>query len=183
VGLILEGLLKVALTGELFLHLLRPWPALAKTGNRLITGAGAILVLAAGMAAGFTVPANPYWLISGAHVLEQAMYIIGSGLIAFVFLFVAYFRLTWDRSTFGIALGLAIISCEHLAAWAVIASGGLADQSYLLDFLNMATYHVCVLIWSYYLLFPQKSATKSVVPLPENNLAIWNRELERLLQQ
>jgi hypothetical protein len=53
----------------------------------------------------------------------------------------------------------------------------------LLDFLNMATYHVCVLIWFYYLLIPQKSATTSVVLLPENNLDIWNRELERLLQQ
>jgi len=26
-------------------------------------------------------------------------------------------------------------------------------------------------------------AAKSVVALPENNLAAWNRELERLLQQ
>ena len=55
-------------------------------------------------------------------------------------------------------------------------------QRTLLDFLNMATYHVCVLIWFYYLLIPEKSAA-TAVSLPENNLAIWNRELERLLQQ
>jgi hypothetical protein len=53
----------------------------------------------------------------------------------------------------------------------------------LLNFLNMATYHACVLIWFYYLLLPQKSATTSAVSLPENTLAIWNRELERLLEQ
>jgi hypothetical protein len=52
-----------------------------------------------------------------------------------------------------------------------------------LVFLNMATYQVCVLIWFYYLLVPQKSVTTSAVFLPENNLDIWNRELERLLQQ
>ena len=53
----------------------------------------------------------------------------------------------------------------------------------LFDFLNMATYHLSVLIWLYYVLVPQKAGTKSEVPLPENNLAVWNRELERLLQQ
>ncbi len=44
----------------------------------------------------------------------------------------------------------------------------------------MATYHVCVLIWFYYLLVPQKSAAASAAPVPENSLAIWNQELERL---
>jgi hypothetical protein len=56
------------------------------------------------------------------------------------------------------------------------------QKSYLLDFLNMATYHVCVLVWCYYLLVPQKLAITSAVLLPEHNLDIWNRELERLLQ-
>jgi len=183
IGTIGEGLLKFALTGELFLHLLRPWPAVAKTGNRLITLAGVVLVLVAGLTAGFTVPANPFWLISGAHVLQQSMYIIESGLILFFVLFAAYFKLAWDRPTFGIALGLGILSCQHLAAWATTASGVLAGKSYLLDFANMATYHVCVLIWMYCMLVPQKVATKSAVSLPENNLALWNQELERLLQR
>ena len=49
-------------------------------------------------------------------------------------------------------------------------------------FVNMATYHVCVLIWFYYLLVPSKVAAKPAVPLPENNLEVWNRELERLVQ-
>jgi hypothetical protein len=47
----------------------------------------------------------------------------------------------------------------------------------------MATYHVCVLIWFYYLLVPAKVSTKAAVPLPENDLDIWNRELKRLAQQ
>jgi hypothetical protein len=64
-----------------------------------------------------------------------------------------------------------------------MANGGLMDKRHLLDFLNMATYHVCVLIWFYYLLVPEKSVTTSAVSLPEHDLAIWNRELERLLQQ
>lgn len=70
-----------------------------------------------------------------------------------------------------------------MATWAVMASGALLDKRELLDFLNMATYHACVLIWFYYLLSPAKSTTVPAVSLPENSLAIWNQELERLLQQ
>jgi len=183
VGLLVESLLKFALTGELFRHLLRAWPTVAKTGNQFITSAGVVLVLVAGLTAGLTQPANPFWLISGAHALQQSMYIVESGLILFIILFAAYFRLTWGRQTFGIVLGLGILSCEHLAAWAISASGILGHQSYRLDFVNMGTYHVCVLIWGYYLIVAQKDPERSAILLPENNLEVWNEEMERLLHR
>jgi hypothetical protein len=107
---------------------------------------------------------------------------IECGLILFLFVFTACFKLTWDRATLGIGLGRGISASVHLGSWAVMANGGLAHSRYLLDFLNLATYHLCVLIWFYYFLVPQKSAATSAVSLPENNLDIWNRELERLLQ-
>ncbi len=182
VGLIIEGFIKLGVIGELFFHLLRPWPAIAKVGGRLITGTGAVLVLLATLAAALVVPDNPYRIISGSHILQQTFYIVDCGLLVFVFSFAAYFKLAWDNRIFGIALGIGVLACEHLASWAVTANGGLSDRRQLLDFLNMATYHVCVLIWFYFLLVPQKSATTSAVLLPENNLDIWNRELERLLQ-
>jgi hypothetical protein len=79
-------------------------------------------------------------------------------------------------------MGLGVSACIHLATWAIAANGGLPDSNrVVLDFLNMATYHACVLIWFYFLLVPPKVAKESAVSLPENNLALWNRELERLL--
>jgi hypothetical protein len=184
VGLILEELVKLVLIGELFGHLLRPWPALSKFGYRLISGIGAGLVLLSVLAAAYTPIDNPQYIIaSRAHIMEQTFYIIECGLVLSLFLFAAYFRLRWNNLTFGIALGLGILSCEHLATWAVMANGGLIEKRHLLDFVNMATYHLCVLIWFYYLLIPEKLASQPAVQLPENNLEIWNRELERLLQQ
>ena len=100
-----------------------------------------------------------------------------------LFVTAGYFRLGWRRPVFGITLGLGISACVHLATWAVMANGGLADKRHLLDMLNLATFHVCVLIWFYYLLVPEKVSTTSAVALPEHNLELWNRELERLLQQ
>lgn len=181
-GLIVEGLIKLGVIGELFFCLLRPWSAVAKVGSRLISGIGAILVLSASLAAAFMVPDNNHWLISGSHILQQTFYIVECGLLMFLFCFAAYFRLPFGRQVFGIALGIGILSSEHLASWAMTASGALLDKRYLLDFLNLATYHVCVLVWFYYLLVPHKNSVRDVAPLPEHSLELWNRELERLLQ-
>jgi hypothetical protein len=184
VGLVLEGFIRLAVMGELFFHLLRSRPTVAKVGGRLITGAGAILVLLATLAAAYAPVNDPQFaVVSRAQILQQTLYMIECGLILFLFLFTARFRLTWDKATLGIGLGRGISSSVHLATWAVMANGGLAHRYYLLDFVNMATYHVCVLIWFYYLLVPQKSTATSAVSLPETSLDIWNRELERLLQQ
>jgi hypothetical protein len=183
VGLVIEGLIKFALIGELAVHLLRPWPAVATLGDRLIRGSGVVLVVLATLAAAYAPLDNPQnAIISRAHILEQTLYIVLSGLVLSLFLFAAYFKLSWNNFAFGIALGLGILSCEHLVAWAVTASGAIPDKRHLLDFVNMATYHVCVLVWFYYFLVPRRVFTKSV-PLPEHNLELWNRELERLLQQ
>src|SRR5207302_2368268 len=178
-GLIIEGLLKFGVVGELFLQLLRPWPALGKLGSRLITGTGGVLVLLGVLAAAYAPIDNPkYAIISGSHILQQTIFVVQSGLILFLFLFAAHFRLEWSHRTFGIALGFGVIWCEHMGAWAVTASGALVDKRHLLDFLNMATYHLGVLIWFYYLLVPPRVAATSAVSLPENNLEVWNRELE-----
>jgi hypothetical protein len=183
-GLMVEALMKFALIGELFGAVFGLYPALAKLGKSLISGVGGVLVLLAAMAAAYNSKDNIYWIVSGAHVLEQTIYIIECGLILFLFVFASYFKLHWGHSAFGITLGLGTSACVHLATWALMANGGLSVYyRNLLDFANMATYHVCVLIWFYYLLVPQRSVTTSAVPAAEHSLAVWNQELERLLHQ
>jgi hypothetical protein len=184
VSLVIEGFIRLGVMGELFVHLLRSRPTVAKVGSRLISGVGAVLVLLATLAAAHApVDSHQFAFAYRSHILQQTLYMIECGLILFLFVFAACFRLAWDKATLGIGLGRGISSSVHLATWAVVANGGLVDKHYLLDFLNMGTYHLCVLIWFYFLLVPQKVATTSTVSLPENNLDIWNRELERLLQR
>ena len=181
-GLTFEGLLKFALIGEIFALVFDPYPSLAQLGKFLIRGLGIFLVLAAAVAAGFAKKDTMFGIVTGAHLLEQTIYLVASGLLVFIFGFSAYFRLTPSRPVFGIALGLGISACVHLATWAILANGGLPTAKRgILDLVNMATYHVCVLIWSYYLLVPAKTTVNLAVALPENNLDIWNRELERLV--
>jgi hypothetical protein len=183
-GLLVEALVKFTLIGEIYARVFGQYPAVAKLGTLLIRSVGVTLTFIAAAAAAYTPKDSIHWIISSAHVLEQTIYIIECGLILFLFLFAAYFKVSWSRAPFGIAMGLGLSACVHLATWGLMANGDLSVYyRSLLDFVNMATYHVCVLIWFYYLLVPQKSLTTSAVSLPEHDLAIWNRELERLLQQ
>jgi hypothetical protein len=184
-SVILEGGFVLGVIRELFCHLVRPRPVIVKASAHLFSYASATLVLLAIAAAAYAPMDHPQYVWTyRAHILLQSLYIIGGGLALFLFVFVAYHKLAWNSRDFGIALGFGVMFCEHVATYSVMATGALPySYYYLFDFLNMATYHVSVLIWFYYLLAPHKSSIKSEVPLPENNLDSWNRELERLLQQ
>jgi hypothetical protein len=182
VDLFLQGVLKFALIGEIFALLFGPYASLAQLGKTLIRGAGIVLVFAAAVAAGYAPKIEFFGIINGAELFEQTTYLVECGILVSVFLFSAYFHLSWPRQVSGITLGLSISACIHLATWAMIDNGGLAHSTRtILVFVNMATYHFCVLVWFWYLLVPGKVVAKSAVPLPENNLAVWNRELERLV--
>lgn len=184
-GLLVEALIKFAVIGEIFGVLLGMYPSLAKLGRALISVAGAALLSVATAVAAFTPENNTHWIVSHVHIFEQSIYMIECGLILFLFGFAAYFKLRWSRPAFGIILGLGISACVHLATWALMATPHFPEvYSVRLVFLNMATYHVCVLIWFYFLLVPPKKISRAGgSPLPEHRLEVWNEELERLLHK
>ncbi len=185
VGLIIEGLFRLAVVGELFFHLLRSRPAIAKVGGRLISCMSAVFVLLATLAAAYA-PVDSHQFAIGyrATILQQTLYMIECGLILFLFLFAACFKLTWDKATLGIGLGRGISSSVHLATWAVMANGALPYGRSPPRFPQHG--HVPHLRSDLVLLPPRSSekvryfcgcVCRRII------LAIWNRELERLLQQ
>jgi hypothetical protein len=182
--LMVEALLKFAVIGEIFAQVFGAYASLARLGKMSIRAVGTLLVLTAALAAAFAPKNGQFGIISGAHLLGQTVFLIETGLLVFIFIFSSYFRLSLDKPVLGISLGLGVSASVHLATWAIMANGGASNSARNnLDFLNMATYHFCVLIWFYYLLVPGKVTAKAPVPLPENNLDVWNRELERLVHQ
>ena len=182
-ALIVESLLKFIVIGETFSRVLHLYPSLARLGKILISGFGAALVLLAALAAALSRDTSQVPIISGFHVMAQTHYLVQFGLTVFAFLFVAHFRLTWDRLSFGVMQGFGLASCVFLTTWAILANTNLSDHGRtLLDFLNFATYHFYVLLWVYYVLVPSRVAPRVTVLVPEHNLELWNRELERLLQ-
>jgi len=197
-NLLIQGVLKFALVGEIFAHVFGSYESIARLGRLLIRALGVTLVFAAAIAAAYAPKNSHFGIISGAWLLDQTTFIVESGLLVFVFVFSLYFHLVWYRRLFGIILGLSISSCVHLASWAILGNlGPLDPKRIVLVFFNMATYHAVVLMWFYYLLVPCKTtrnAPKSQdrptpatlgfsVDLPEHELETWNEELERLIHK
>jgi hypothetical protein len=183
--LLIEALLKFVLITEIFARLFGRYPSVARTSRSFVRGFGVTLVLVAAVIAAYSRADSTFRLISGTHLLGQTAFIIECGLVLCLFLFAAYFRLSWDRASFGVTLGLGVSASVHLATWALMANTNLSVYARSnLDFLNMATYHICVLIWIYYLLVVPKNVSKPKdPPPPEHDLQVWNQELERLLHQ
>jgi len=182
-GVLLESIVLFVLISDIFADVFGSYAALARVGRLLIRWGGAFLLITATMVAAGAPIDSRTWLVSTSQIMQEAMYIVVSGMVVLLFVSGAYFRLAWNRGVFGIALGLGITGCVHLATWAIRANFGAVRESNLLDLANLATTHVVVLMWYYYLLIPKRVEAKPVVALPESNLAVWNRELERLLQQ
>jgi hypothetical protein len=180
---LMEGVLKFAVIAEIFSEVFGAYASVARLGKSLIQWAGVVFVFAAALAAVYA-PRYPFaGIIFGANLLQQSTFLVECGVLVFIFLLSSYFHLRWPRPVFGIALGLSISACVHLATWGLITNAGLpSEKLVLLDFLNGTSFHLEVLIWFYYLLVPERAPVQSSAPLPENNLALWNRELERLLQ-
>src|SRR5581483_7282998 len=120
VNLAIESVLKFLVVGDVFSNLLNPYPAIARLGKKLLSGFGTILVLVAAVVAAFARPDSRFDIISSAHVVEQTVFLVETGLIVFLFGFATHFHLSWERLSFGILVGLGISSCVHLATWAII---------------------------------------------------------------
>jgi hypothetical protein len=180
-GSVLEGLLRFAVIAELLRHLLQRWPMLARLGRNVVGGVGGALILFAAVTDALRDPNQTNLLINIGHDLQQSFFLVQAGLILCIFLFATYFHVTWERVAFGIALGFAIVWCGHLAVWTALTTGILTSARARLDMMNMATYHVAVLVWLYHALVPEHAAEKPAEPIPDPNLDLWNRELERLL--
>jgi hypothetical protein len=152
-----------------------------------VSAVGALLVFGGTFLAAISPGDSTLRLISGAHLLELTVYIVECGVVLSVFILVAYFQTPWDRISFGILLGYGVSSCVHLSLWAIMTNAApTAHQRTIFDFLNMATFHVTVLIWYYFILFPANKTRPT--PLKDNRnheetLNDWNRELERLIHQ
>lgn len=153
-GMAIEGLLKLVVIWEVCRHLTQYRPAAAKSGDRLFAFTVTVLVALAAFAATRAPIDIKFPLISGVHILAETVYILVCGLWLFTFVFAARAHLSWSKHDFGIALGAGISSCVHLATFGLTANTGPFAKAYLLDFVNMSIYHICVLIWFFYLLSP-----------------------------
>jgi hypothetical protein len=181
VGLALSTAIRFGVIHELFSHFFRRYPALDGVGRLLYYGVTVVLLLTAvGLA--ISAPGNSAdFLLNATYALDRTVSILQCGLLISLFLFSRYFVLSWRSHAFGIALGLGIFASVELATSAIWLHLG-AFGNPVVNLLTMATYNCCVLIWTFYLMAPERVPRYPSKTLPEYDLEIWNQELRRLLQ-
>jgi hypothetical protein len=179
-GLLITIILRFAVIHEIFTSVFRSYPAITELSRLLLRWTTVVLVLTA-VAVTAATPRETPFLLTGIHLVNRAVGLVQSGFLVFLFLFCAYFRLSFRSYACGIAMGLGIFASVDLATAALrVWTGTTVAGTYTLDFVTMATYHCCVLIWLVYLLAPE-TAARSVQVLPDHNLEQWNTEMQRLL--
>jgi hypothetical protein len=181
-GLALSTALRFGVIYEIINYLFRNYAALNRLGKPIFRWTTVGLLLTALAIAAYAGGDDFNHFIFVVRILDRTASIMQCGLMLGLFLFSAYLGLSWRSHVFGIALGLGIFASVELAASAFLSQTGYAYVDYV-NYVTMATYHCCVLIWAFYLLLPERSPQYKIRAVPEHDLENWNQELQRLINQ
>jgi hypothetical protein len=122
-----------------------------------------------------------FGFVSNILVVNRGAAMVQSGLLLALLLFSRFLGLSWRRSTFGIALGVGILTSVDLAMFALRAEFASAVAAVYLDLLITGTYLVCVSVWIRYSLAPELEPA-SLTVVSRDEVETWNTELQHLLR-
>ncbi len=180
-GSALSITLRFGIIYEIFTDLSSRYQTIKHVGARVFRWVAAVLLLVAvGLASGTFTP-HAYSPQATLSVIDQTVSIMQCGLLISLFVFSKFYGLVLRSVAFGIALGFGILECATLGSSPFRTHLG---SNNFWDFFVMGVYHVCVLIWLFYVLTPEKPGSPPSAPkLPDHNLDVWNEELDKLIRQ
>jgi hypothetical protein len=183
VGSAISTVIRFCIIYEILIHLFHNYPSLNRSGKILFRSAALILLVMAVVLSRGGYGAGAEHLRVVVSILDRTFSIVQCGLLLAMFLFSRYFGLSWRSSAFGIALGFGIFASVELASSAIRSQVGQSGNHFL-DYFTMATYHLCVLIWLFYMLAPERRSKYNSENFPdEHDLDTWKQELQRLIQK
>ncbi len=174
-------LLGLGVIYEVFRKLLQPYEALHRvaTGVLLLT---VVLLVVSSCLVAYTQPsAEQNSLVAGVLVGEEATRIVEIGLLMFLFIFSTAFGLHWRQQAFGIAIGLGLFVAVELIGVTARTRFGVAAID-VFRVIRMVGFNGSLLIWSGYLLLPEKAASSSALP-KRAQLEQWNQAIMELINQ
>ena len=165
---------------EIFNQLFKRYETLQKIGARIFRWTAALLLLLGIGLASRTLSGSVHGPLTALTVIDRTVAIMQCGLLVSLFVFSRFFALSWRSVPFGIVLGFGILESTELASSALRTH---IVSPYFWDFFGMAIYHLCVLVWLFYVLLPQEEGSSVAVKLPDHDLELWNQELHKVLHQ
>jgi hypothetical protein len=180
--LLLSIALRFGVIDEVSKSLFRESQFLKVSARRSLQCVGGLLLVMGVLLAVYAPGDNSARWYAGVLVVNRGAAMIQCGLLLALLLFSRFLGLSWRRSAFGIALGLAVLTSLDLAMFALRAAFTSEVAADFLDLLITGTYLVCVSIWIGYLRAPEREPAASLAIVPHDEVETWNTELQHLLR-
>lgn len=169
---VIYNLSNVSVIGPpMVLSLLRSWLAFIGVGCVLISAIISATISAVGY------PRSEYVFF----MVDISSSIILTGSLVALFAFTRISGLAWRSRGFGVAVGFGISQSVFLV---VAALRPLLDRSawMLFDNIDLAAYHVTVVIWLIYFIRPERVLQFSASEVGKMDLESWNQQLSGMVQ-
>ena len=178
-GLGIISLISFGVIYELVNQMVLSRSAMEKNLRPVMRWSGAVLLLLTAIASahlGVTLDR----LMSVFEVLDFSTSALQVGLLLVLFLFSRVLRISWRSLPVGIALGLGILGCVELSTAPLFA---VFHRYVPIDDVRMTGFHVSVLVWLGYLIFPEKGPKFGGRPLQTSDLESWDEELQKMVRR
>lgn len=173
--------LRFGVIDEVSRDLFRESQFLRVSARRALQGVTGLLLVMGLLLAVYAPGGNSARFIAGAAVVDRGVAMVQCGLLLSLLLFSRFLGLSWRRPSFGITLGLGVLTSVDLAIHAIRAEFASRAWDLPINLLITGTYLVCVLIWIGYLLAPELEPA-SLAIVPHDEVETWNTELQHLLR-
>jgi hypothetical protein len=182
-GLVVSTFLKFGIVYELCTDLVVSHSSLATTLRPLMRWMAALFALVAALVVAAALPGARIQGVEDVfHFLQLSASVILAGLLIVLFVFTKVLRISWHSFATGVALGFGVFAAIEVATAAFRAN--FADPgNIVIDLLQMAAYHSCVVIWLVYVVLDRPATNFSGTGLQKSDLQFWDQELQRMVQR
>ncbi|MGH9517572.1 MAG: hypothetical protein ACRD3P_18030 [Terriglobales bacterium] len=142
----------------------------------------ALLVLGAAIGSGAFSGISVQRVVNIFEVVNFSSNLIEAGMVLTLFIFAHALRISWNSWIAGVALGFGISASIDLISAALRAQWG--ERAFVaVDLTQMASFHVCVVIWLVYLFLADRGPSFPDGKLKVSDLELWDQELQRMVQR
>ncbi len=177
-----SSLLSLGVIYELVKEMILSRSTLAQTLRPVLRWCAGVVLLLTAIASGRLAVTGLEGVMNAFQVLDFASSVLQVGLLAVLLLFSRVLLVSWRNFSVGIAVGFGILGCVELAAAALLPAFGPRGYA-AIDVARLTAFHVCVLIWLCYLIFPEREPRFTGRLLQKSELELWDQELQRMVQR
>jgi hypothetical protein len=181
IGTVVSAILQLATLYEIANVLILDRWYLARALRPLLRWTVALLILGTAAVSATLSQTGMQRVMNVFEVLNFSSSVINLGLLVALLLFTRALHVAWKSLPAGVVLGFGISSSVEMIASSLISLG---KTSYInIDYMRMAAFHACVLVWLVYTFRQERSPQSIDSGIPKPDLEAWNQDLQRMIER